>query len=186
MSVAVIIVNYNSASLLERCLQCLSNQTCQPDQIIVVDNASTEPASIRLLQEITGAEVIHAGANLGYGAAINPAVETLSDVEYVCCLNPDAFPKPDWLEKLTSAAAVNPAYGSFACLMLNAHDESTIDGAGDELHLTGLPWRRFHGRKLADTHIGTEPVLSPCAGAAMYRVDDFRSAGGFDESFSCM
>lgn len=183
MTVAVVIVNYNSGLLLERCLQCLSDQTERADRVIVVDNASTEPESLALLEEISNAEVIYCEENLGYGAAINRAVSSLQDIDYICCLNPDAFPKPDWLANLILAADQHPSYGSFASLMLKAADETIIDGAGDELHFTGIPWRRFHGRLLAETPIETGPVFSACAGAAMYRIEAFTQFGGFDESF---
>jgi GT2 family glycosyltransferase len=183
MTVAVVIVNYNSSLLLERCLQCLSDQTERADRVIIVDNASTEPESLALLEEISNAEVIYCEENLGYGAAINRAVSSLQDIDYVCCLNPDAFPKPEWLANLILEADQHPSYGSFASLMLKAEDESTIDGAGDELHFTGIPWRRFHGKLLADTEIETGPVFSACAGAAMYRIEAFTRFGGFDESF---
>ena len=59
MSVAVIIVNYNSSLLLERCLQCLSDQTLRADQVIVVDNNSDEPLSKTLLNNITNGRVIY-------------------------------------------------------------------------------------------------------------------------------
>ena len=45
MSVAIIIVNYNSGALLSRCLKSLSDQTLCADELVVVDNASTDAES---------------------------------------------------------------------------------------------------------------------------------------------
>ncbi|MDA0979573.1 MAG: glycosyltransferase family 2 protein [Proteobacteria bacterium] len=181
MRAAIVIVNYNSGLLLERCLQSLRDQTLQPDHVVVVDNASTETLSHQLLDELPGIEVIRMKSNAGYGAAINRATRDMADVDLLCCLNPDAFPAPDWLERLVNAADTHPDYHSFASLMLKAEDPSVVDGAGDVLHCSGIPWRRYHGKPLNQCRIRREPVFSPCAGAAMYRLKAFREVGEFDE-----
>ncbi len=183
MSIAVVIVNFNSGRLLAKCLAALAQQTLEPARVIIVDNDSDDPYTLARLGRITEAEIIHAGANLGYGAAINLAVRQLIDEDFVCCLNPDAFPEPDWLQRLEKAARDNPGYASFASLMLKAGDEAIVDGAGDLLHISGIAWRRFHGCRRDDLSLTTRPVFSACGGAAMYRLDDFRRAGGFDESY---
>lgn len=181
MSVAVIIVNYNSGALVSRCLKSLSDQTLCADELIVVDNASTDPGSQSMLDAITNATVIRSDVNLGYGGAINLAVKKLT-TDYIVCLNPDAFPEPDWLEAIVNAAEVHSGYGSFASLMLRDDDNSIVDGAGDELHFSGIPWRRFHKRTLPD-NLQTEPVFSACAGAALYRTSLFNQLSGFDERY---
>ena len=182
MSVAVIIVNYNSGALLSRCLKSLSDQTLCADELVVVDNASTEAESQSMLDAITTATVIRSEQNLGYGGAINLAVRKIDTTDYIVCLNPDAFPEPDWLEAMVNAADSHPGYGSFASLMLREDDTSVVDGAGDELHFTGIPWRRFHQQELHD-NLQTEPVFSACAGAALYRTVLFNQLGGFDDVY---
>ena len=182
MSVAIIIVNYNSGALVSRCLKSLSEQTLCADELVVVDNASTDAESRSMLDAITNATVIRSDLNLGYGGAINLAVQKLTTTDYIVCLNPDAFPEPDWLEAIVNAADSHPDHGSFASLMLREDDTSIVDGAGDELHFTGIPWRRFHKRTLPD-NLQTEPVFSACAGAALYRTSLFNQLGGFDERY---
>ncbi len=181
--VAVIIVNYNSGRLLERCLQSLSAQTVRPDHVVVVDNASSESLSDLVLRELTAVEVIRSHENLGYGGAINRALATLPAVDYVCCLNPDAFPEPNFLESLMHAGAQHPQAGAFACLMLKDENQQIIDGAGDELHVSGLPWRRYHGVPLRAVSLRHEPVFGACAGAAMYRQTALKDVAGFDASY---
>lgn len=183
MNVAVVIVSYNSGSILEKCLASLKDQTWQPDRVLVVDNNSDDALTLSMLEMITDAEVIYLKENIGYGAAINHAAALLEGIDYLCCLNPDAFAEPRWIEALMVAAARNPEMGSFASLMLKADDESIIDGAGDVLHMSGIPWRRYHGKSRTDVDISTECVFSPCAGAAMYSLPAFEQMGGFDESF---
>lgn len=182
-SVAVVIVSYNGAPLLARCLAHLANQTHQPDRILVVDNASTDRNTQHALDSIHSAEVIRLEDNLGYGAALNHAVSLLDDCELVCCLNQDAFAEDSWLEALVSAAASQPAYSSFASLMLCDDDPDIVDGAGDVMHFTGVVWRRFHGRRKTELKLIQEPVFSGCGGAVMYRLPAYRQMGGFDETF---
>ncbi len=179
-SVVVIIVNYNSSDLLGRCLDCLDKQTLAPKEIIVVDNGSTD--SLEFLESRANVRIMMLQENLGYGGAINRAVETIEDDDLFCCLNPDAFPRPEWLASLVRMANANPQFGSFASLTLRADDDGVIDGAGDLLHMSGIPWRRYHGKRLAETTIETGPIFSACGGAAMYRTGPFKEVGGFDES----
>lgn len=183
MAIAVVIVNYNSGALLERCLACLQDQTLKPDHIIVVDNNSTEALSGKLLDSLTGITVIRLPENVGYGAAINAAAEELKDVDLLCCLNPDAFPDADWLEQLQLVSFSHPDCGAFASLMIDAADPALIDGAGDVLHLSGIPWRRYHGRQSTSVALEAGPVFSACGGAAMYRMAAFQAVGGFDEHY---
>ena len=182
MSVAVIIVNYNSTALLSRCLESLSEQTLCADELVIVDNASTEAESQNLLNTISDATVIKSEENIGYGAAINLAVRKIDTTDFIVCLNPDAFPDPQWLETIVNAAKDHPEFGSFASLMLRDDDPTIVDGAGDILHVTGIPWRRFHQRRL-NKNMQTEPVFSACAGAALYRTSLFNRLGGFDETY---
>ncbi len=182
MKTAVVIVSFNSSAYLSKCLACVDNQTWSPDRIIVVDNHSTDEASTDQLETLTGVQLIRLNENLGYGGAINRAADELSDFDFMATLNPDAFPEPRWLEQLMTAAARYPTCGSFASLTLQAHDRSKIDGAGDVLHFTGIPWRRYHNRSVSSTNLCDMPVFSACAGAALYRLNRFRQVGGFDES----
>lgn len=184
MKSAVIIVNYNSSALLKRCIAALAKQTVTPTKIIVVDNASDEAASIQQL-EILGNDDINVlllNENIGYGGAINRALAGIPDYTYACCLNPDAFPEPTWLENLINVAERHPVAGSVASLMLKDDDTAIIDGAGDALSLSGFPWRRYASRPLSRVTLVEEYVFSACAGACLYRVSAVRKVGGFDES----
>jgi GT2 family glycosyltransferase len=58
-----------------------------------------------------------------------------------------------------------------------------LDGTGDVYHVSGLAWRRDHGRRVLDHEPGEGEIFSPCAAAALYRRDAFLEVGGFDESF---
>ena len=182
MKVAVVVVCYNSGEMIEKCLTHIRNQTWSPDRVIVADNNSTDDATIALLDRLQDVETIRISHNLGYGGAINHVASLLDDFDFLATLNPDAFPDDTWLSSLMASAARFPEYGSFASLQLKADDREVIDGAGDVLHISGVPWRRHHNRQLSNVHLADEPVFSACGGAALYRLGAFRDVGGFDES----
>jgi len=184
MKTAVIIVSFNCSTLLTKCIAALAKQTITPTKIIIVDNASDEIASIALLNTLGSADVsvLILDENVGYGAAVNRALDTIPDYKYACCLNPDAFPEPTWLEELLSAAEKHPEAASVASLMLKADNTDIIDGAGDALSLSGFPWRRYTSRRLSSVNLVEEYVFSACAGACLYRVLALQEIGGFDES----
>jgi len=186
-SCTVIIVNYNGADCLQKCLQALSNMTLQPQRVVVADNGSTD-GSFEAVKDFTGLSNLvlqDMGSNLGFAAANNAVVSSISDSKWVLLLNPDAYPEPDWLECLLRAANASPEFHFFASRMMVAGQPGVLDGAGDSLHVAGLPWRTGHGVPCAEHHLIKKEVFSPCGGAALYLTSAFVEVGGFDEDFFC-
>lgn len=183
--VAVIVVNFNSGILLGQCLRHLRAQTRCPERVIVVDNASHDGSADRLERDYPGVEVIRLDRNQGFAAANNLAARWADEVEWLALLNPDAFPEPEWLERLLAAAATYPNCASFGARLLDAGDPDHLDGTGDVYHVSGLAWRRDHGRPVAVGASEAGEIFSPCAAAALYRREAFFEAGGFDEDYFC-
>lgn len=183
--VAVVIVNWNSGELLDRCLGALGRQTERPRRILIVDNGSTDGSAAGLEERHPGVEVMRTGVNTGFAAANNLAVRAVSDCEWIALLNPDAFPDPTWLARLMEAGRVETAYAFFASRLLLAAESDRLDGAGDSYSINGLAWRRGHGQPAETMALEPEEVFGPCAAAALYRRDAFLEVGGFDETFFC-
>lgn len=182
-SVAVVVVNANGGDLLGRALRAVAGQTLGARRVLVVDNASTDGSVDGLEERHPSVEVLRLDQNIGFGAANNIAVRAASDCEWVALLNPDAFAEPRWLEALVEAARANSEYSIFASRMLLADDPATVDGTGDVYHVSGLAFRRDHGRPVGSVKRPKDEVFSPCAAAAMYRRSEFLKVGGFDERY---
>lgn len=182
---AVIVVNYNGKGFLHRCLDSLRCQTFSHFQTIVVDNASDDGSADRIEERFLDIEVIRLGANIGFAAANNLAVERAKDCKWIALLNPDAFAEPNWLLNLHHAAKENPHYSFFGSHMKQHGSPGRLDGTGDIYHICGLAWRRDYGMYEDQTSRSMDEIFSPCAAAAMYRRDVFLDVGGFDESFFC-
>jgi GT2 family glycosyltransferase len=182
--VSVVIVNWNSRDLLGRCIDALEKQTLRASKILVVDNASTDGSADRLGNDAAEIELIRLDTNHGFARANNIGLKRCAGrCPWVVLLNPDAFAEPDWLERLMDAARANPECAFFGSRMLVASDETTLDGAGDVYHRSGLGWRRGHGQRADGKYLEREEVFSVCAAAALYRRDALLEVGGFDERY---
>lgn len=181
---SVLIVNFNSGPHLARCLDCLAKQTYSRFDIVLVDNASTdasmalaEAAIARLSAPI---KVIRSTQNLGFAAGNNLAARHASG-RWLALLNPDAFAEPEWLEQLVAACERAGAVMAGSLQLWEGHP-GLLDGAGDAYHISGVAWRSLRGKPATLAPL-TGETFSPCAAAALYAADVFRSVGGFDERF---
>ncbi len=180
----VVIVNWNAGGHLARALAALAEQTVAPHRVIVVDNASDDGSLEGLGARFPDVELVRSEENLGFAAANNLAVRMCDDCELVALLNPDAFPEPAWLETLLAAAAARPGCAAFGSRLIRDDDRETLDGAGDQYHVSGVAWRRDQGAPLTVERPRGES-FSACAAAALYRREALLAVGGFDEHFFC-
>ena len=89
-SVSVVVVTYDSSDVVAGCLASIPGAMDGIDhRIVVVDNDSHD-GTAELVESLPGAvEVVRAGGNLGYAAAINLGVAHLGAGDAVLVLNPD-------------------------------------------------------------------------------------------------
>ena len=181
--VCVIVVNYNGAAYLSRCVAALRAQRFRDFEAIIVDNGSTDGSADALAPLPSGFKLLRAGQNLGFSAANNLAAREAS-APWLATLNPDAFAEPDWLERLMLALERHPEAVMLGSTQLDFKRPDRLDGAGDVYHVVGLAWRGDHGRARGHGPVEGE-TFGPCAAGALYRRDAFLAAGGFDERFFC-
>lgn len=184
-NVSVVIVNWNGELFLEKCLIALLAQTVKPNEIILVDNASTD-CSLEILRNFPTVRLLAMDQNTGFARGNNLAIEVVStESKWIALLNPDAFAEPRWLEELLVAAERNPSFDVFGSKLVNATEPSLLDGTGDAYHVSGLVWRRGHGTPVLSNTGDEQELFSPCAAAALYRRSVLQNAGGFDEDYYC-
>ena len=182
--ISVIIVSWNSAEYLPRCLDSLYAQTFQDFEVILIDNGSLDRGTDGMEKKYPGLNlrIERLASNLGFAAANNIGAH-LGRGRWLALLNTDAFPEPDWLEKLVQAAENNQEFRFFASRQLQANAPELLDGAGDAYHISGLGWRRYYNLRSENHALQAEEVFSPCGAAALYARDDFLQADGFDEDY---
>jgi GT2 family glycosyltransferase len=180
--VSIVVVNWNGAAVLPRCLDALAAQTLRDFELLVVDNASSDGSADGLEARLPDARVIRLERNIGFAAANNLAARAARG-SWLALVNNDAFLDPHWLEAMVAAAESRPEFSSFASRLLQASEPSRLDSAGDVYHISGLVWNREYGRPAARAALEEEEVFSPCGAAAFYLCRAFLAAGGFDEDY---
>jgi N-acetylglucosaminyl-diphospho-decaprenol L-rhamnosyltransferase len=108
---SVVVVSYNTVSLLDRMFAALNAARGKLQvQIIVVDNASRDGSPDFLRRNYPDVELIENTVNVGFGRANNQAVARAGG-RYVLLLNTDAFVGPDTLSKTIEYMDTHPDCG---------------------------------------------------------------------------
>jgi N-acetylglucosaminyl-diphospho-decaprenol L-rhamnosyltransferase len=181
--VSILIVAYKSRAQLPRLFDCLDAQTCREFETILIDNASPEGAEVDAATRTRATQCVANPINTGFAAANNQAAK-LAKGQWIICLNPDAFPEPDWLEALIAATKRYPNVTAFGSTQMLDEDPSQLDGAGDVYHAFGIPFRGGY-RKPRPSDLADGQAFSPCAAASMWRADIFTQLGGYEEGYFC-
>lgn len=178
--VSVVVVSWNSAHYLPRCLDGIRGQTHRELELIAVDNASRDD-SVKLLRD---ARIIRNDTNRGFSVAVNQAI-AIARGTFVLVLNPDCFLEPQYIEHLLQAFDADDI-GAATGLLLRARGHEIAPT--DAVDSAGIRMTR-NGRHL---DIDVRPssrveVFGVSGAAAMYRASFLRDAaiGGeiFDEDF---
>lgn len=185
VDVVVVVVNYNSGELLQRCLAALERQTYPSFRVVVVDNASADASLAGIRERYPVVQVLAQAENLGFAAGNNVGIAAAGACKWIACLNPDAFPEPDWLAELMQAAERHADFAFFGSKLILAKSPDRLDGTGDIYHVSGLAWRRDFGKRLEEGATVGDEIFAPCAAAALYRRDILDEVGGFDPSYFC-
>lgn len=111
--VVAVIATYNRSDVLERTLEAVAMQERRPDQIVVVDNGSTDGTVEYVRNRYPEARCIELGDNLGAGAALAVGMKSVVDAE------PDAF----WLLDDDT----QPAPGALGVLLDTLERTSALD-----------------------------------------------------------
>jgi GT2 family glycosyltransferase len=180
--VTVVIPNWNGERFLRLCLDSLRRQTFPDFETVVVDNGSSDGSLSLVKRDFPEVRALALGKNRGFSAAANAGIEA-STTEYVALLNNDTEVDPGWLQALFRAADEHPEAGLFASKLVDFYDRRVLDGAGDALRLSGLPYRLGHGEVDRGQFDHPGYVFSACAAAAMYRREMLDDVGLFDEDF---
>jgi glycosyltransferase involved in cell wall biosynthesis len=107
MTATVVIPTYNRCDVVRRALDSIFAQTWQPDEVIVVDDGSTDETGALVQREYP--EVIYIRqANAGVSAARNRGIAEASS-EWIAFLDSDDEWKPDKLERQLDALRLHPS-----------------------------------------------------------------------------
>ena len=122
--VIAVVVTYNRRKLLSECISALKNQTRKVDQILIVNNGSTDDTLV-WLQKQAGIEFItqeNVGSAGGFYAGIGKAYE--STCSWIWLMDDDGYPKEDALEKLLENDPDELCLRN--CIVVNKEDKKSL------------------------------------------------------------
>jgi len=181
--ISVIIPTRDHAELLRRCLDSVWERSTYPDyEIIIVDNGTTEPRALRLLDGLEWAantQVLKYPGPFNFSAMINMAANEARG-SILCLLNNDTeVISADWMETM-SVELMQEGVGVVGASLL--FPNGTIQHAGDVVGGGGCVQ---HLRDVVDAD-GLAPqaaraVQAVTGACLMTRRDLFQELGGLDE-----
>ncbi len=120
MDISIIIVNWNSAEYVKRCLRTLYTNIREVDfEIIVVDNGSFDSCQNMIIDEFPHVIFLQSNENLGFAKANNFGAERAQG-EFLLFLNPDTEIIGNAVAGMLAVIKSLPQAGVIGCKLLNS------------------------------------------------------------------
>lgn len=176
------IVAWNSARHLAGTLPALAGELEACDEVIIVDNDSSDELSDVVAAAFPEAIIVSMGGNSGYAAGVNAGAEAASG-DLLVTLNPDAMPEPGFGEAIRRPAEEGTPWAAWmARVVFRDGDRRLINSYGNPVHFTGFAWAGGHGEEESTRSC---PATVPAASGASMAIplDTWRRLGGFPPEF---
>ena len=181
MNLSVVIVTWNEAEVIRRCLPPLVQQLQPGDELIVSDNAS-EDGTLDVVAELApGAIVVQNGGNVGFPAACNSGAAAASG-ELLVLLNPDTVVAPGWAEAIRRPALDGRGWAAWQALV-TMEGGTRVNTSGGVAHYTGIAWAGQMGEPIAAAPREPREVGFGSGACLALRLADWRRIGGMPEHF---
>lgn len=188
MKLAVVILNWNGAQLLEQFLPKIIAYSAGAD-LYVADNASTDESISTLQQKFPQVKIIQNTDNFGFAKGYNEALKHV-DAEIYALVNSDIEVTPNWLEpiieeftKEKDTAIIQPKILDFK----NKEKFEYAGAAGGFIDVFGYPFCRGRVFDTIEKDLGqyNDAIeIFWASGACFFiRSEVFHALNGFDEAF---
>jgi N-acetylglucosaminyl-diphospho-decaprenol L-rhamnosyltransferase len=181
VTIAVVIVTFDSARHIGPTLRALEEQLEDGDELVVVDNASRDGTATAARAASSRARVMERKANLGFADGCHAGAAATA-ASLLVFLNPDAEPAPGCLDALRLAAAQQPGWGAWQALVTMEHG-AAINTAGNVTHFLGMGWAGRCGRPVAEAPTRPEEVSFASGAALAVRREAWEALGGFEPRY---
>jgi N-acetylglucosaminyl-diphospho-decaprenol L-rhamnosyltransferase len=180
---SVVVVTFNCRAAVARSVPSLVEQLREGDELIVVDNASSDgtPATVRELAP--AAALVEHGTNLGFAAGCNAGAARASG-ELLLFLNPDAVATLGFRDAIERPLADGRGWSAWMGLV-TAEEGRVVNTEGGVVHFTGIAWAGGAGRPLDRDGDGVAPREVAFASGACLAIPraGWERAGAFPAEF---
>jgi GT2 family glycosyltransferase len=178
---SIIIPLFNGESYITRCLEAVKAEIEDGDEVLIVDNASTDQSVSLVKNNFSWAQLIQLPENIGFAAGCNRGAEQAKG-EFLLFLNQDTLVQPGWLVNLLNPYLADPSIGLVTSKLLLMDQPGKINLTGQIVHFTGLAFQRGWLAS-ADSYTEPGPVQSVSGAAFAIRHSLWSQLGGFDDRF---
>jgi GT2 family glycosyltransferase len=141
VQVSVVIVNHNGRDDLEELLESLARQTRPADEVILIDNASTDDSVAYVRDQFPWVRVIALNRNVGFAAGNNEGLANACG-DYIALLNPDTTVDPRWLGELARVLDADEGVAAAVPKIYRSSAPCIVEQAGAEFSNLGHYWTR--------------------------------------------
>ncbi|MBK5233946.1 MAG: glycosyltransferase [Thermoleophilia bacterium] len=182
-SLSVVIVAWNSAEYLARTLPALASELSPGDEVIIVDNDSSDDLESVVADNLPAATIVAMGSNAGYSSAVNHGAAVATG-DLLVVLNPDAMPEPGFGAAIRRPATDGSPWAAWMALVVcHQNGRRVVNTNGNPVHFTGFSWAGGHGSEVpAATGDRTLPAAASGACLAV-RLESWDRIGGFPADF---
>ena len=173
VDLSVIIVNYNTIDLLQKCLTSIQSQVGTTHEIFVVDNASTDGSAILVKKLFPTVILLENATNLGFAKANNLALRQAKG-RFVYFLNPDTEVSPGCFAAMLTYMKQHPHIGLAGTRIIypDGRPQSSVEYS--------YPGSRYARRELQ----GLKGKIAWLLGASLIaRHEAIEGGNGFDEGY---
>ncbi len=181
-AVTIAIPVHGNPLLTYTCLKSVHGNTpAGTYEVVVIDDASPEPASVALSQ-MSGVRFVRNDVNLGFVGSCNKAAK-LARGDVLVFLNNDTIVTPGWLEALTGILRDRPGAGLVGAKLI--YPDGRLQEAGGLVWRDGSAWNYGRGDDPNKPEYNYVREVDYCSGACL-AVDRqlFEQIGGFDARFA--
>lgn len=175
---SVIIVTYQSEAFIGPVLDALLSDDRGPDEVIVVDNASTD--ATREIVDRPGVRLIASKQNLGFAGGCHAGADAATGSVLVF-LGHDTVPRPGWLDPLV-ASVDDPDIGAAMATIEDADEPGRFNTSGGYLTYFGLAWVSDLGEPIPPYEPDLVDVPFPSGAAMAITAENWVRFDGFRQS----
>lgn len=177
--ISAVVVNWNGAAYLPACLEALLGQSPPPDEVVLVDNHSTDGSRELVAERFPAVRVVDTGANLGPCEARNLGI---AQVQHELCLllDNDVVLHAGTLARLVAVLQADPATAAVQARSLCGDRPDVVHYDGAELHFLGTLVLRNWFVPLAEATPADGPIGAAIALCFLVRRSVYQQVGGFD------